>query len=196
MPKIIDHDEERRKLVVGAIQYIADHGVFGFALRKLAAQQNVTKGCVQYYYDSKESLILDTIQHLECLFIEMAESDTADSFDFVCYGLHQMLPTNKRRRGLWRVRLELGLLSAESEIVSTAMSDWHHREFLAGVKLLKKAKAGSGSRRFKSDFKPSTAFRSLMTIVYGCAITINIDPRHFTASTQHEILAKAISDLC
>lgn len=193
MPKVVDHDEERHKLVVGAIKYITDYGLFGFTLRGLAAQQNVTKGCLQHYYDSKEALILDTIDHLESLFIEMTESDIDENFDLACVGLHLMLPTNKRRRGLWRVRLELGLLASQSDIVSDAISEWHHREFLTGVKLLKKAKAGSG--RFKSDFKPSTAYRSLLAIVYGCAVTVNINPKHLTASVQNEIIAKAISDL-
>lgn len=187
MPKVVDHDEERHKLVVGAIQYITDYGLFGFTLRGLAAQQNVTKGCLQHYYASKEALILDMIDHLESLFIEMTESDVDES------GLHLMLPTDRRRRGLWRVRLELGLLAAESDIVRTAMSDWQHREFSAGVKLLKKYKAQHGD--FHKGFKPSTAYRSLLAIVYGCAVTVNINPKHLTASVQNEILAKAIYDL-
>ena len=189
MPKVVDHDEERHKLVVGAIKYITDYGLFGFTLGGLAAQQNVTKGCLQHYYDSKEALILDTIDHLESLFIEMTESDV----DLICVGLHLMLPTNRRRRGLWRVRLELGLLAAESEVVRTAMSDWQHREFSAGVKLLKKYKAQHGD--FHKDFKPSTAYRSLLAIVYGCAVTVNMNPKYLTSSVQNEILAKAISDL-
>lgn len=191
MPKIIDHDEERQKIVNDSVQYIADYGVVSLTLRDFAAYLNVTKGYLQHYYNSKEALILDTIDHLEYLFVEIMASDISDSFELLSHQLHQMLPADRRRRDLWRARLELGLLAKESEIIRICLSAWDNREYLAGVKLLKKTK----SSRFSDDFKPTMAYRSLLALVYGCAVIINIKPKCITPGSQHTILDNAISGL-
>lgn len=186
MPKVVNHDEERHKLVLTTIQYITDQGLYGFSLRNLATAHGVTKGHVQHYFDTKDALLLATIRYVELLFTEMMRADIPDNFDLVCHQLHQMLPTDVHRKNLWRVRLELGLLARESAIIDRAIITWHRREYQLGVKLLKKTNV---------TLKPSTAYRSLLTLIYGCAMAVNINPRDISAAAQHQILAKAIADL-
>lgn len=184
MPKIVNHDEERQKLVITAVNHIASHGVSALTLRSLAAQHNVTKGCVQHYYDRKEQVILSALDYVETSFLELMETDITDPRDKACHQLHQMLPIDAKRQGLWRVKL--GLLAQETEIIKTPIAIWYQQQFQEGVGLLKKAKQPN----------PAMSYRTLLAVVYGCAVAINIlGPKHLAPSAQHKILDNVISEM-
>lgn len=184
MPKVLDHDEERRKLVVTAVNYIATHGVSALTQRSLAAQHNVTKGCLQHYYPTKGPLILDVVDYIEDSFLELMETDISDPREIAYYQLHQMLPIDAKRRGLWRVKL--GLLAQEAEIINARIAAGYQRQLKAGVRLLKKT----------NQPDPIASYRTLLAVVYGCGVSVNIlGPKHLTPSVQHKLLDKAICDV-
>ncbi|MEE9302558.1 MAG: hypothetical protein V3U84_02125 [Thiotrichaceae bacterium] len=184
MPKKVNHDEERRKLIITAVNYIASHGVSAFTLRSLSAQHNVTKGCLQHYYARKEQVILDVLDYIEASFLELIETDITDARDRACHQLHQMLPIDAKRQGLWRVKL--GLLALETEIINVPLAAWYKRQLKEGIRLLKKA----------NQPDPALSYRTLLAVVYGCGVSVNIlGPKHLTPSAQHKILDNVISDV-
>ncbi len=184
MPKVVNHDEERRKLVITAVNYIAGHGLSALTQRSLVAQHNVTKGYLQHYYPTMAPLILDIVDYIEASFLELMETDISDPREKACHQLHQMLPIDAKRQGLWRVKL--GLLAQETEIINATVAAGYQRQFKAGVRLLKKA----------SQSDPAVSYRMLLTVVYGCAVSVNIlGPKHLTPSAQHKLLDKAISEV-
>ncbi|MEE9222982.1 MAG: TetR/AcrR family transcriptional regulator [Nitrosomonadaceae bacterium] len=192
MPKVIDHDEERQKLVITAAQHIADNGVLGFTLRDLARAHGVTKGHIQHYFSCKEVLLLGTVDYIETRFIKLMESNITDSFELTQYRLSQMLPMDKERSDLWRVKLAFSIFARDSVDIHKSILYWYQREHQVGTRLFRKAES---KYCFHKDFNPGEAYRSLIVLVYGFGFTKNINPKLLPPSYQQSILNKAIDDL-
>ena len=192
MPKKVDREVERRKIVISAVKYISKNGILCFNMRDLASSCGVTKGCIQHYYSTKEALILDLIDYVEARFIDLVASDRTDSLELVHHRLSQMLPIDRERTDLWRVKLAFNILATESDHIDNSMKVWYQREINAGTRLLKNAKA---KHHYPHDFKPGSSYRSLMTLVYGCALIKHLNPRFMTNSNQYSILGNAMSAL-
>lgn len=58
------HQERRRLLIDATITAIADHGLSKLTLSKIATIAGLTAGSVNFHFDSKDSLLLDTLQFL------------------------------------------------------------------------------------------------------------------------------------
>lgn len=59
MPRIVDHAERRREIVVAVWTLIARHGFEKVTLRAVAAEAGISAGRVQYYYSSRTELVRD-----------------------------------------------------------------------------------------------------------------------------------------
>ncbi len=191
MPKQVDHDEERRKLIITTIQCIADKGILAFNLRDLASSHGVTKGCVQHYYSSKEELLLATLDYVEMRFTELMASDITDNYELACHRLFQMIPIDKEREDLWRVKLAFSVLSTDKDDIHKSLNNYYRQELRLGTRLFKKAQA---QYCFHQGFIPGEAYRSLMALVTGCAL-IRKNANPFPPSAQRAILDKALDDL-
>ena len=56
--------ERKRLLIDATITTIADHGLSNLTLAKIAAQVGMTAGSVSFHFDSKESLLLETLKYV------------------------------------------------------------------------------------------------------------------------------------
>ncbi|MEU7580405.1 TetR family transcriptional regulator C-terminal domain-containing protein [Streptomyces sp. NPDC041068] len=59
MPKVVDHEERRGRLVEAVWELTVREGLEGVTLRKVAAEAGVSMGQVQHYYASMRELIRD-----------------------------------------------------------------------------------------------------------------------------------------
>ena len=50
MPKIVDHEAQRRLIAQAAVEWIATHGVETLSQRNVAALSGRSKGNVQHYF--------------------------------------------------------------------------------------------------------------------------------------------------
>ena len=62
MPKLIDHDLRRRELVEASWQVIADEGLEGVTMRKVAAAARCTTGRITHYFENREELLLAALR--------------------------------------------------------------------------------------------------------------------------------------
>jgi len=62
MPKIVDHDARRRELVEASWAVIAEEGLEGVTMRKVAEAANCTTGRITHYFADREALILASLQ--------------------------------------------------------------------------------------------------------------------------------------
>lgn len=62
MPKIVDHDARRRELVEASWAVIAEEGLEGLTMRKVAKAANCTTGRITHYFADREALILASLQ--------------------------------------------------------------------------------------------------------------------------------------
>ncbi|MEV4191399.1 TetR/AcrR family transcriptional regulator [Streptomyces toxytricini] len=64
MPKRVDHEERRSQIAEALIQVAAARGLHAVGLRDVAAEAGVSLRLVQYYFETKEKLLLHGLQHL------------------------------------------------------------------------------------------------------------------------------------
>ncbi|MGV9563935.1 TetR/AcrR family transcriptional regulator [Streptomyces sp. NPDC003480] len=72
MPKRVDHAERRSEIAEALLRVAARRGLHAVGMRDVAAEAGVSLRLVQYYFESKEKLLLHGLQHLAERFGERA----------------------------------------------------------------------------------------------------------------------------
>jgi AcrR family transcriptional regulator len=65
MPKIVDHDQYRKKLLIKSFDLFAQKGYSAVTMRQLAHGLGVSTGTLYHYFPSKEALFLQLIEELD-----------------------------------------------------------------------------------------------------------------------------------
>lgn len=64
MPKRVDHDERRTEIAEALVRVAGRRGLHAVGMRDVAAEAGVSLRLVQYYFQTKEKLLLYGLQHL------------------------------------------------------------------------------------------------------------------------------------
>jgi AcrR family transcriptional regulator len=72
VPKRVDHEERRRQIAEALLRTAAARGLHATGMREVAAEAGVSLRLVQYYFGTKEELLLSGMQHLAARFAERA----------------------------------------------------------------------------------------------------------------------------
>jgi AcrR family transcriptional regulator len=64
VPKRVDHEERRRQIADALLRTGAARGLHATGMREVAAEAGVSLRLVQYYFGTKEELLLAAMQHL------------------------------------------------------------------------------------------------------------------------------------
>jgi AcrR family transcriptional regulator len=70
MPKRVDHQERRRQIADALLRTAATRGLHATGMREVAAEAGVSLRLVQYYFGTKEELLLFAMQQLAAQFAE------------------------------------------------------------------------------------------------------------------------------
>jgi AcrR family transcriptional regulator len=70
MPKRVDHEERRRQIADALLRTAATRGLHATGMREVAAEAGVSLRLVQYYFGTKEELLLAAMQQLAVQFGE------------------------------------------------------------------------------------------------------------------------------
>jgi AcrR family transcriptional regulator len=72
VPKRVDHEERRRQIADALLRTAATRGLHATGMREVAAEAGVSLRLVQYYFGTKEELLLYAMQQLAARFSERA----------------------------------------------------------------------------------------------------------------------------
>jgi AcrR family transcriptional regulator len=72
MPKRVDHEERRQQIADALLRTAAARGLHATGMREVAAEAGVSLRLVQYYFGTKEELLLAAMQHLAARFAARA----------------------------------------------------------------------------------------------------------------------------
>jgi AcrR family transcriptional regulator len=72
VPKRVDHEQRRREIADALLRAAAARGLHATGMREVAAEAGVSLRLVQYYFGTKEELLLAGMQHLAVRFSERA----------------------------------------------------------------------------------------------------------------------------
>jgi AcrR family transcriptional regulator len=107
VPKRVDHEERRRQIADALLRTAATRGLHATGMREVAAEAGVSLRLVQYYFGTKEELMLFAMQHLAAQFSERAlariqrikETESPVSpRDVIAAILTEALPVDDQRR--------------------------------------------------------------------------------------------------
>ena len=107
VPKRVDHEERRRQIADALLRTAATRGLHATGMREVAAEAGVSLRLVQYYFGTKEELLLAAMQHLATQFGERAlarirrikETESpVNPRDVIAAILTQALPADDERR--------------------------------------------------------------------------------------------------
>ena len=107
MPRRVDHEERRRQIADALLRTAATRGLHATGMREVAAEAGVSLRLVQYYFGTKEELMLFAMQHLAAQFAErgmarirrLKETESPVSpRDVIAAILTEALPADDERR--------------------------------------------------------------------------------------------------
>ena len=107
MPKRVDHAERRRQIAEALLRVAAARGLHATGMRDVAAEAGVSLRLVQYYFGTKEDLLLAAMQHLATQFSARAMARISQlretespvrPRDVIAAILTQALPADAERR--------------------------------------------------------------------------------------------------
>ena len=107
MPKRVDHEERRRQIAEALLRTAAARGLHATGMREVAAEAGVSLRLVQYYFGTKEELLLAAMQHLAAQFVGRVQArikriketeDPVNPRDVIAAILTEGLPADDERR--------------------------------------------------------------------------------------------------
>ena len=109
MPKRVDHEERRGQIADALLRTAATRGLHATGMREVAAEAGVSLRVIQYYFGTKEELMLAAMQHLAARFGERvlvrarltqarASGGQAKPRDVIAAILTEGLPADSERR--------------------------------------------------------------------------------------------------
>ena len=63
MPKIVNHEEQRRRFAEATMRVIAAEGLEGVTMRAVARESGLSYGSLFHYFESKDDLLMHAIRH-------------------------------------------------------------------------------------------------------------------------------------
>src|ERR1700761_5943095 len=107
VPKRVDHEERRRQIADALLRAAAARGLHATGMREVAAEAGVSLRLVQYYFGTKEELLLAAMQHLAVQFSGRAlarigqlreKENPVHPRDLIAAILAEALPADDERR--------------------------------------------------------------------------------------------------
>jgi AcrR family transcriptional regulator len=107
VPKRVDHEERRRQICAALLRTAAARGLHATGMREVAAEAGVSLRLVQYYFGTKEELMLAAMQQLATRYSERAmarlhratgNEHPAQPRDIIAAILTEGLPADEERR--------------------------------------------------------------------------------------------------
>jgi AcrR family transcriptional regulator len=105
VPRRVDHEERRQQIAEALLRTAAARGLHATGMREVAAEAGVSLRLVQYYFGTKEELLLAAMQQLAARFaaratarFRQANSGPASPRDVIAAILAESLPADDERR--------------------------------------------------------------------------------------------------
>ncbi|MET9177183.1 TetR/AcrR family transcriptional regulator [Kitasatospora aureofaciens] len=117
MPKLVDHEERRAHIIDALLRSAASSGLHSVTMRSVAVEAGVSVRLVQYYFDTKEQLLLAAMTRLAARMGERVQRRVramgvgADPRGIVEAVLLEAVPTDEESRAFHLIYTEYAVLS-------------------------------------------------------------------------------------
>lgn len=192
MPKIVDHQEQRRAIAAVAAQWIARRGLETLSLRNIAAAHGCSKGMVQHYFSDKEELLFGALLYVTQEYEARAEAATqgVTGLERLDKRFCAILPLNESLRDDWVVRLAFYARAALVPRMQNYIKQHVQSALRVGANELRTAQRNGEVRK---GINVNRAYRGIMATVAGIAVAEVASPRSIPHTTQKRMLRDALA---
>ncbi len=183
MPKIVDHDERRERIIEIVAEMLATVGAEKTTIREIARQSGYSRGFIEHYFHNKEELISKTIRWINEKSLARAEAalDGKTGLAALRSFSELSLPLNNEVRNEWKIRMQFWGMAAVSDEHRREQSKRIHVSEKIIVGYLQQAKE-NGEIEQGVDLEPLA--HSLLHRLYGLGCNAILRPGYFTRQKQ------------
>jgi AcrR family transcriptional regulator len=189
MPKLIDHDSRRRELVEASWRVIADEGLDGLTMRKIATAADCTTGRLTHYFANREELVLAALRAVyDAAGARMASAleKHVSPRDQLQLMLEECLPLDAARLQEWKVWIAFWSAAAADPRLASENDNRHARWHKSMLPLLAKI-APQANAAFEAD--------RLIGLVNGLGLQAAINPSRANKSRARTTLSQHLDTL-
>lgn len=180
MPKQVDHLERRQAIAEAAIASIAEHGLDGAKLTRIAKAAGVTTGAVTHYFEDKDAVLLAALDEVcRRLMQKLGEVDQRP----VVEQLADALPLDRQSLDEWRVWIAFWGRAA----FVPALARVHRAYYQAIEDELTLAMGGTA--------KAALNAAAIIAAIDGIGIRVCLEPDLWPAERQRELLTHILSPI-
>jgi AcrR family transcriptional regulator len=179
MPRRVDHEERRRQIADALLRTATARGLHAAGMREVAAEAGVSLRLVQYYFGTKEELLLFALQQLAARFAEQAmarirqakaASTPASPPDVIAAILTQALPADDERRTFTILSVAYLALSLTNPALALAPLI-RNSDAVIGV-IADQLRAAHASGDTRADLDPDLEAVSLLALSAGLGTSV------------------------
>ena len=187
MPKIVDHDERREKIVEIVAEMLATVGAEKTTIREIARQSGYSRGFIEHYFHNKEELITKTIRWINERSLARADVALEGKTGLAALKIfcELSLPMTAEVRNEWKIRMQFWGMAAVSDEHRREQSKRIHVSEKIILKYLEQAQS-AGELQAEIDLLPLA--HSLLHRLYGLGCNAILRPTYFTRQRQIQAL--------
>ncbi|MDX1736039.1 MAG: TetR/AcrR family transcriptional regulator [Halioglobus sp.] len=193
MPKIVDHDERRERIIEIVAEMLATVGSEKTTIREIARQSGYSRGFIEHYFHNKEELISKTIRWINERSLARAEAalDGKTGLGALRTFSELTLPLTAQLRDEWKIRMQFWGMAAVSDEHRREQSKRIHMSEKIILNYLEQARS-SGELDADLDLLPLA--HSLLHRLYGLGCNAILRPSYFTRQKQLSALDHIMSE--
>lgn len=187
MPKIVDHDERREKIVEIVAEMLATVGAERTTIREIARQSGYSRGFIEHYFHNKEELISKTIRWINERSLQRAEKalEGKRGLEALRTFSELSLPLTPEVRNEWKIRMQFWGMAA--------VSDEHRKEQSKRIHVSEKIimeflQQGQEAGEVEAGIDLEPLAHSLLHRLYGLGCNAILRPSYFTRQRQQRAL--------
>jgi len=183
MPKIVNHDERRERIVEIVAEMLATVGAEKTTIREIARQSGYSRGFIEHYFHNKEELITKTIRWINERSLARADAALKGKSGLAALKVFSelSLPLTPQVRNEWKIRMQFWGMAAVSDEHRREQSKRLHVSEKILLGYLQEAQA-SGELEQGIDLLPLA--HSLLHRLYGLGCNAILRPTYFTRQRQ------------
>ena len=179
MPKQVDHEQRRADIAAAAGQIVTARGIQGLSFRELADEAGVSVSLVQYYFGTKDQLLVDVLDirsaRLGAIILRRLDDlgPSAGPFARLRAIAESFLPTDATSRQAMLLYLGFAGAALTDPALRRAESFRNGENLVAVMTGELEAAAATGS--LEPGVDPPTAALALLSLVLGLATGVLLE---------------------
>ncbi|WP_440109573.1 TetR/AcrR family transcriptional regulator [Paenibacillus sp. QZ-Y1] len=195
MPKIVDHEQQRKIVAAAAIRVIRDHGLEHATVRNIAKEAELSVGSMRHYFATQAELFAFCMN----LFAERVQERvealemTGSVLQNMKNLLLQFLPLDEDRimeMEVWFSFTAKVLVYPELKKLSDQM---HHGMYLSAQSVIQELQKQGMTHR---DLDAGMETEKLYALVDGLALHLVMQPERLTVERVEQVIEQHLSMLC